>query len=300
MIEAISTARYREIGAELRRIRKDAGFQAQQLSTMLGWQPSTLSRIETGKRSVSDVEVATFVASCGVVGAELNRLVELSREPDIGYRVKPHRGQVSDELKTLIFHEETAKLIHSYEPIYIPGLTQTAEYARALFWESGAEDIDVVDLWVTARIRRQRLLRRHDGPQVFFYVHENALRTPVGSHRIMQEQMLNLLFLGTQSNVAVRVVPTSAGGRGLASGTFRLFRYADSGPVVGLQHETATEFLERPSDIAAFEKTLDRVATVALTDVQSREFLADLASDYERRGDGDDGGQPDWRALAEE
>jgi transcriptional regulator with XRE-family HTH domain len=288
MTETVSTGRRRELGAELRRIREQRGYKGYDMASRLGWTTSTVSRVETGKRSLTQVEVATYTALCGVVGEELDELLELAKEPD-SYRIKPHGGRLSDELRTLIFHESTATDIETVEPIYIPGLAQTPDYARALFEEGGATDKAQIEEWVRIRMERRSLLSGWSPPQCVFYVHENALRAQIGSPSVMNEQLLHLLFLGSRPHCSVRVVPISAGARGLPAGSFHIFRYAEDRPVACVQHEATSEFLEDRIEMATYRRILNRVASVALDEGQSREFLALAASDHERLGETWDG-----------
>jgi hypothetical protein len=120
-------------------------------------------------------------------------------EPD-DYRLKSHADQLPDELQTLIFHETTATEIDNVDPIYIPGVTQTEEYARALFWEGGLEEPAKIEECVRIRMIRHEILTKYNPPQCTFHVHENVLRVAVGGPQVMYEQMLFLLFLGPVRN----------------------------------------------------------------------------------------------------
>jgi transcriptional regulator with XRE-family HTH domain len=283
MTDSTSTARRRELGAQLRRIRELRGFNGLDMATRLCWTPSMVSRAETGKRPMTPLEVATYSGLCGVAGHDQEALLELASEPD-DYRIKSHGGKIPDELKTLIFHESTANQIESFQPIYIPGITQTEDYARALFRETGFLGTTEIENRVQIRLSRRNVLTREDPAQCTFFVHENALRMQIGSPQIMQEQMLHLLFAGSRPQCSIRVIPTSAGGRGTAGGSFQVFSYRDGAPVVCVQHEATSEFLESTEELACHRGVLNRVANVALDDAESREFIAWMASDYERRG----------------
>ncbi|HEY3607851.1 MAG TPA: helix-turn-helix transcriptional regulator [Pseudonocardiaceae bacterium] len=293
MSELQSTGRRREVGAALKRIRQDRGLPAYQLAEQLDWTPSHISRSEAGKRRVTDVDAGFYLGMCGVGSREAQEVLNVINEPD-DYRLQLHQGRIPDELRTLIFLESTASEIYTVEPNYIPGLAQTADYARALFQESGLEDPTRIEGCVETRISRCGVLDRPKPPKTTFYVHENALRSQVGGPRVMNEQLLHLLFLGDRRGCAIRVVPASAGGRGMTVGSFNIFRYEEDPPVVCVQHETTSEFLEADEEMASYRSILNRVATVALDGAQSRRLLARLATDYEGDAQGDTGG------LAEE
>jgi hypothetical protein len=101
----------------------------------------------------------------------------------------------------------------------------------------------------------------------------------------MNEQLLHMLFLGNRRECAIRVIPHSVGSSGMAVGSFHIFRYKDDPPMVYLQHETTSEFLENDHEMDAYGNILNRVASVALDGTRSRELLVATASSYERQGD---------------
>jgi transcriptional regulator with XRE-family HTH domain len=278
-----STGRRRELGAELRRMREGRGLNGMDMAERMSWTSTMLSRAETGKRTMSTIEIATYTGVCGVTGERQEDLLALAREPDV-YRIKPHPGDVPDALKTLMFYESSANAIDGFELVFIPGITQTPEYARALFELGGKFDPAVIDSRVEIRMSRREVLTRYDPALCTLYVHENALRTMIGSPEVMNEQLLHLLFASSRPQCAIRVVPRSAGGHGLAAGSFQIFHYAEEPSVVYVQHETTCEFLENGADLRVYQTLLNRIATVALDDAQSRRLIASLASDYERQG----------------
>jgi hypothetical protein len=220
---------------------------------------------------------------CGAGDDVLQDLLELVNEPD-DFRLQRHQGRISDQLRTLIFHESTATQIHSYQPTYIPGVAQTADYARAVFEASDIFEPSQIEGRVQIRTGRAALVLDRPKPALCkYYIHEAALRVPIGGPRVMHEQLLHLLFLGNRAECAIRVVPMSAGARGMVDGSFQIFDYKEDPPLVFLQHETTSEFLENDEEVASYRRILQRVASVALDGPQTREFLAQVASDLERQ-----------------
>jgi transcriptional regulator with XRE-family HTH domain len=283
------TAHGRELGVELRRRRELAGYNGLELANRLGWSTTKVSRVETGARIISEVDIAIYLASCGVPRLEMDGILDLAREANYDHRLKSHGEKLPDELRTLIFHETTAVEIDSYESVFVPGLLQTEDYARALFLEADQFRGDSIGFRVQARMDRQGLLRRSYPPQCTFYLHENAIRTRIGSAQIMHEQLLHLIFLTSWRHCVIRVIPRSANGVGLASTSFHRMSYVDHDPVVEIDLETKSLFLDRKSDTERYRKVLNRLDTVALDEGQSRGVLADLASVFERAEDGHDG-----------
>ncbi|HYS40671.1 MAG TPA: helix-turn-helix transcriptional regulator [Pseudonocardiaceae bacterium] len=279
-----TTGRRREVGAELKRIRQQIPLPAYKVAEKLGWTPSHISRSEAGKRKVTDVDAGHYLGICDAPDADLQEILKIVNEPD-DYRLQVHDGRIPDQLRTLIFFESTATEIQCFEPIYIPGVAQTPDYASALIEQTGLAEPSQIGYLVETRKRRGEVLTRPKPPKCLYLVHESALRAPVGSARVMNEQILHMLFLGDNPACAIRVVPASAGARGMVNGSFHIFGYQEDPSVVYLEHETTSEFLETHDEVARYRKILKRVATVALDGQRSRQFLADLASDFEQQGD---------------
>lgn len=279
MNESESTARRRELGASLRRLREGCGFNGLDMAARMHWPPSALSRLELGKRSATAIEIIKYTTLCGIVGGTQDALVDLGNEPD-DYRLVRHEGKIPDQLDSLIFHESKARTIESLQLFFVPSMLQTKDYARALF---GMDPLPpaVIDQLVQARMRRSAILARADPPRCVWYIHENAVRLPVGHPQVMHEQMLHLVLASTRSHCDIRVVPASAGMSGLARGSFDIFGYPDDAPLVYLSHLATSEFLESPESIRVYREIVDRVAAVALPGLESRSFLVQLAAQYE-------------------
>ncbi|HEY3608956.1 MAG TPA: helix-turn-helix transcriptional regulator [Pseudonocardiaceae bacterium] len=285
MSEIQTTGRRREVGAELKRIRQQTEQPAYKVAAKLGWTASHISRSEAGKRRVTDVDAGHYLGICDAPDTDLQELLKLVNEPD-DYRLQIHDGRIPDQLRTLIFFESTATHIRSFEPIYIPGVLQTPDYARALFEESALGEPFSIEDGVRARVMRSEMLTGPKPPRCLYLVHENALRAPVGNPRVMNEQLLHMLMLGNRPECAIRVVPISTAGRGLVNGAFEVFDYKEDPSLVYLQHETTSLFLETEDEVNHYRSILNRVDSVALDGPDSRKFLADLASDFdERQGD---------------
>lgn len=277
-----STARTRELGAELRKIREAARYTGRELAFKLGWSQSKVSRMETGDREFSEVDAAVYAAFCGAMGDQLQRVRDLAQKVDDQHWLHARGERIPDELRSLIVQESTAQILVKYDPLVVPGLTQTENYARTLFKESDLWSEEAIELRVQVRMDRQRLLARERPPQITFYIHENALRTPVGSRSIMHEQILHLLLASSAPQLRLRVLPSSkAAGIG-GCGPFTWMAHREHNPVIYTEHLTTSLFLETPEDTRLYRRTLDRLAALALDEGQSREFLATLATEYER------------------
>lgn len=267
-----STATSRELGGELRRRRELAGMAGIDLARRTGWQQSKISRMEAGRGDFSDLTVTTYLAHCGVPVAEVAEIVR-SVQGTMAYRARPTM------LSNVILHEQTARSITMVAPALVPGLLQTEEYARAVMTASRQLGEPEIARRVGIRQERQRLLRRRNPPRFTFLIREQALRTPLGGAQVMHEQMLHLVFAGDREHITIRVVPMTSDVAAV-SGEFRLMEFADHDPVVYVEGGLASIVIEGKDEIAEARRTAREVASDALDDAPSREFLARLASEY--------------------
>lgn len=280
----MTTACYRELGAELRKAREAAGLTVAGLGEWLGWSITKVSRAELGYIHLNEVDVILYLSFCGVEGnhgAE-QRAMCREAEPKPGYWLRRHGASLPDGTRSLIYHENTASASTSYEPVFVPGLLQTEGYIRALTmarwpnWDT--------DFAVRVRMERQRILHESPSASFSFLVHENALRVKLGDAKIMHEQILALLLLDGLPNVAIRVLPSEAGARALIGGPFRVFEYDKHQPLVYVDGPRCGLFVEDREYVDDYRALLPTVANEALNEKESRERLAALASEYERDG----------------
>ncbi|WP_199441459.1 helix-turn-helix domain-containing protein [Umezawaea beigongshangensis] len=261
-----STARSRQFGDELRAKRKAADLRATRLAAMLGWSPAKINKLESGERGTSDVDVAVYLNSCGVVGDELHRLLALNRETSRGAWLDVMGLRPPNSPSRFIHEEARAVAITGYCSRFVPGLLQSHGYME-----------HVVRSGVEHRLRRQQLLRRSDRPDITFFVDEQVLRRPVGGPAVMHDQLMALLF----TPAVVRIVPVGeVVHSGLAHGDFVLREYAEDRPVVYGEAWWASVYLEDAVVVEACVEAIGELAECALDVEDSRAFVSALADEY--------------------
>ena len=135
-----TTVRIRGVGTELRELRKVSRLTLRDVAEQLGWQASKVSRVETGKQGLTVEDMASLLVVYGVTGEDRRRLLglaERSKEPgwwEVG-------GGLSKESRTMIQLESDATRIVNFQPLLVPGLLQTADYARAVMKACGPERV---------------------------------------------------------------------------------------------------------------------------------------------------------------
>jgi transcriptional regulator with XRE-family HTH domain len=283
------TIRSRELGEGLRRAMQYAGLNGQEVAHQLGLSPSWVSRLVSGKRNATAVQVSAFLAVCRVTGEERERLLELCDDQHTPGWFQQHGPRLPQQLMTLIDHENKAVSISGFESTLVPGLLQTGDYARALIREADTIPVDEIDDRVAARLARQSLFSRDRPARFTFFIHEFVLRLPVGGPTVMADQLHHLWRMALRPYLTLRVVPAIRGAHAAINGSFRLMEFAEFKPVVYLESETSSLFLEKPIEIDAYQRILEALAETALEEGESRELIATLATElYADREDHDD------------
>ncbi|MDQ3576809.1 MAG: helix-turn-helix domain-containing protein [Actinomycetota bacterium] len=273
------TIRARELGEGLKAAMDKVGLDRKQTAARMGWSRTKVSRMLRGERGAKPEDVASVLALCGVKGKERLRLLELCKDQHTKGWLQQFGKNLPKQLRTLIDHENQARSIAEFEPFLISGLLQVADYARAVISGNVNVPLDEVEDRVVAKLARQQLLSRDYRPTCIFYLHEFALRLPVGGSTVMSEQMHHLLRMSVRRDLVIRVVPAAYGAHAALSGAFRLMEFENFNPVVYLESETASVFLEFSAEIAAYQSILQALADSALSEGESRELIATLATE---------------------
>jgi Domain of unknown function (DUF5753) len=108
--------------------------------------------------------------------------------------------------------ERDATSLRWFEPLLVPGLLQTEEYARAVLAAAHPAAAEgEVDRLVGARMDRQAILARDDPPLMWVIIDEGVLTRPVGGARVMRDQIGRLIAATRQPKIMLQVLPVSAG-----------------------------------------------------------------------------------------
>ena len=269
------------LAVELRRLRDRAGLSGRQLAERIGISQSKVSRIESGLTVPSSPEVAAWAGAVKASGAQIDLLTVLT---DAVYtEVHPWntalREQIhlQDEIRE-IENRSRAKL--TYEPSLVPGLLQTAEYARRVFTmfdpAYAEQDIPAV---VAGRLDRQVAL--FDPAQRFaFLITEGALRWRVGPTPVLLSQLDRIASLSTLENVSVGLIPHAVPALIHAPHGFVIFesidRDADALVMVETVHANLT--INDSLHVALYRRQWSLLEKMAVFGDAAREMLAVIAA----------------------
>lgn len=285
-------AKARGLGAELADLRTQAGLTLREVAGFLDWSAPTLSRIENGRRDTTTEEVAALLVVYKITGARKDHLVRLARTIDQPGWWETSADGIPGQLTALCAFEKEATKITSVELLLIPGLLQTAGYARAVLETGKVIPRELLDDRVSVRLGRQRVLAQRRPPELEAIIDEIALRRAMCDPAIMAEQLEHLVKMAAQPHVTIRVLRDPRH-PGIAGPYLALEFPSPAQPFVHLEHFKSSLFLDEPEDIREYQDLTTMLAEKALSPRESQEFMAHLARWYrdEAKGRDDDGGQ---------
>ncbi|MFI1796570.1 helix-turn-helix domain-containing protein [Streptomyces sp. NPDC020379] len=273
------TAR-RKLGAALRKLRDQQGLTTEEVGAYLDCHNSKVSRFENGKRACSKKDFERLMELYGVDEPLLSELADLMIKGR--QRVPPWWQAYGDVISTnyaeFLAYEAEAGRCRECQPLLIPGLLQTADYARAVTSRGiAALGPDQVDTLVEVRMRRQDLLKETDPLLLEAVIHEAALRVHVGGVAVMRAQLQHLAEISERDHASIRVVPFNAGENGVTTGAFTLFtagKETDDDDVAFVESaEATTGFRDDALAVKRLSRLFRNLSSSALSEQDSRELI---------------------------
>ena len=258
------------LGDELRRARLAAGFSSQEaLAAKLGFDRTVIAKAETGDRPPTPEVLAAWCQACGIDAEMFERWAVLARRAD---------GPVPTWFEDWLKAEGEAHTLRVWQPLIVPGLLQTAEYARALFLAAGADEAKADEL-VAVRMERQLILDRADPPHLIAVLDEGVLHKLIGSPAIMHDQVTHLAGMAERPAVSVEVVPASTGANAGLSGGFQLAS-CDGAPDVLNMNGVRDVTEERGAVVRHATRIFDLARGDALPRTASRALILEAAEQW--------------------
>lgn len=273
MPRRISSVVGREFGEGVRRAIEQTTLTHRKLAEELDWDEAKLSDLVRGKGGVSEGELRQLLGYCRVKPDEVRYLIALYRETrESGYLKIPEEGP-PDQVRVLLNQERIANEITVWSANLVPGHLQTADYMRAVIEGAARKAIDYEKV-IAAKLERRKLF--HWSRTFVFYIHEQALRLPVGGADVMKDQYIHLLTMAQRTYITLRVVPTAIGAHAGTSGSFLQLGYEKFEPVIFLEGKTSGLFLEDTKSLATYSSVLKLLDDQALGPEESKELITSI------------------------
>jgi transcriptional regulator with XRE-family HTH domain len=213
------------LGRALRDARERAGLTQREAYTAMDWSVSKLLRIEAGSGTITTNDLRALLGLYALDGEPVHQYTEMARAARGVSRWSVYRDVAGVEHQAFLGYEASATIIRNFEPLLVPDLLQTEDYARAAVEVFEAETPERIEPLVDLRIERQEVLTASPTPQLHFVMDEAVIRRVVGSAGVTRHQLNQLLELGHRPNVTVRIVPFSVGVHATLRSPYVLFEF---------------------------------------------------------------------------
>lgn len=267
------------LGSQLRVLREAKGITREEAGYAIRASGSKISRMELGRVSFKERDVVDLLALYGVDADEAATLVALAREANSPGWWHKYGDLLPDWFQVYVGLEEAASLIRLYEVQFVPGLLQTADYARAVvrLGQPGAPP-EEIERRVSLRMGRQELLTKQGGPRLWAVVDEAALRRPIGGREVMRAQLAQLIEATKEPNITLQVVPFRSGGHAAEAGAFTIMRFPepDLPDVVYLEQLTSALYLDKRDDVEKYTEVMERLSVESESPERSVDILSGM------------------------
>lgn len=281
------TPRQRRLGTELRRMREQAGLGGSQLARLLGVTPAHVTQVESGKTGISVERLYTIADLCMCANQPLiNALADIITDRGKSGWWEEYQEVLSTNFLDVAELEGHATELTSFAVAYVPGLLQTRSYATAIFTK-GLLPLpqQEIDLRTTFRLRRQEVVRSGKTPYSAL-LYEAALRGQYGGRAVLYDQLSSLVEDSERPGISIRVVPFEAANLPLPSEDF--VHFAGSAPELDTIQVDAfygSHLFDSPARLGRYRAALERIASIALSENESRDFIRSIMKEMQDSDD---------------
>ncbi|MGH3765722.1 MAG: helix-turn-helix domain-containing protein [Pseudonocardiaceae bacterium] len=199
------TIQRRRLRSELRKAREAANMSQREVAGAMDWSPSKLIRIESGQVNISTNDLRALLGHYGIDADRIANLIEVARAAREPTPWSVYRDVASPEYIAFLGYESSASVIRNFEPVLVPGLLQTEDYARVVIRMLEGHNPHKIDPLVDLRGQRQEILEREARPSLHFIMDEAVIRRVAGGHDIMRRQLRQLQTFAEYPNITIRI-----------------------------------------------------------------------------------------------
>jgi transcriptional regulator with XRE-family HTH domain len=258
-------------GAELRYYRTRAGLSQKDLASRANVSHDVISKIETGERPPAE----DFPPRLDAV-PELETQGGLARLWD--HLKKGQKQRLHGWFQEWADIEAQATVLRWYEPLVVPGLLQTEDYARAILSARPDGNLDDLDEQVAARLARQAVLDRPDAPQLWCVLDEGVLHRAIGGPKVMRSQLYRFAEVAEHPKTTIQVIRDAGAHAGLLA-HFVIADLDGRPPVVYLETAAEGHVTDSPSVAAHVALSFDRLRAEAESWAASRDLIRKVAEE---------------------
>jgi transcriptional regulator with XRE-family HTH domain len=239
----------------------------------LGVSPSVVSYWETGKRIPNTENVSAYLQALGITGERRDNILDLARGAAEPNWLPVGIPGISQSLAGVLECERNAVAVTEWSIGAVPGLLQTADYAREIIGRSPDAEAKVA-----LRLSRRDALTRQRPLRLTALLSEMALRQVIGGPEVMADQLRYLLKMAKLKTVTLQVVPIGEGWHPGLAGPFVLYSFAQAPSILHLEHHRAGAFVYDEEDVKAYKEAADKVREMAMSPSESAGLIASVVN----------------------
>ncbi|RZB19306.1 XRE family transcriptional regulator [Streptomyces sp. F001] len=278
----------RQLATRLKELRDATGLTLTEVAEQLEVNQGSLSRIENGERGTTPVLVRALLDLYDVedeaLRADVLDLVRADKEQQKPWWRKYSTVLTATRYDGYLALEAGATYLANYQPMLVPGLLQTEDYARAVISQMRMElPPQQVESLVKVRLERQNSRLGGEQPaKLWAILDEAVLRRSVGSAEVMREQMRKLVEASKQPNITVQLLPFSLGAHPGLYGPFVILAFPDPTPnLVWLENPKNSVYLESAEDVENYTEIFDQLRACALGPSETRTRITQISKELE-------------------
>lgn len=252
-----------------------------------GWGDTKLSRIENANARLLAKDVAPLLRSYGVEDPDvIVPLENLARDAHKTGWWQAYGSVVGSNYGDYMSLEADAREVRANSPHVVPGLLQTAQYAREIIAANAlTRTPDEVRALAEVRMGRKVVLTHRperEPLKLWAVIHEAALhQESVVNSTMMRDQIRHLLDVTDLPNVTIQVMDQHATANAGQLTLFEIVRFPPPWPtVVNLENLTGGFFLEGDADVKVHEHAFDQIVAAALPVDKSKAKLLEIMNGY--------------------
>jgi transcriptional regulator with XRE-family HTH domain len=258
-------------GAELRYYRTRAGLSQKDLASRANVSHDVISKIETAERPPAE----DFPPRLDAV-PDLDTRGALTRLWD--HLKKGQKQRLHGWFQEWADIEADATVLRSYEPLVVPGLLQTEDYARTILSARPDGNLVGLDEQVAARLARQAVLDRPNAPQLWCVLDEGVLHRAIGGSKVMRSQLYRLADAAEHPKTTIQVIRSGGAHAGLLGG-FVIADLDGRPPMAYLETAAEGQVTDSASVTTHIAIRFDRLRAEAESWAASRDLIRKVADE---------------------
>lgn len=253
-------------GAELRTYREKAEISQNRLGEILGCTGQWIGQVELGEKAPSEqfaIDLDTYFDT----GGAFHRLWK-------SIKTGTRRLAVQPWFVEWIAIEEKAHTLKHWQPLVVPGLLQTPEYAHAVLSRQPGATPEQIEEQVAKRLERQAVLTRNDPLLLWVVMDESVLHRHIANADVMRAQLGHLIAMAERPNVSIQILPEDRGGGCGLAGAFVIASVRGEPEAVYFESVGKGILSDHPGEVIAVGYRYNAISADAVSPQASIEFVA--------------------------